>query len=195
MRLGRGAPRSRARRLAELALRTQQILAEETGAASVVDPLGGSWYVEQLTDRFAEETEKIVAEIEQLGGMVPAIENGIVQSWIAERAYDEQRKLEAGERVLVGVNRFARPEPPQEIEFYEVDADELAAQIERVRGVRRERDGARSERALAELRSAAEGTANLMPYLVECSLAYCTMGEMVSVLRQVFGVFREPVYL
>ena len=180
---------------AELALRTQQVLAEETGVSSVVDPLGGSWFVEELTDRFEEEAERIVGEIERLGGMVHAVETGIIQSWIAERAYEEQRKLESGERVLVGVNKYRRLEPPPQVEFYEVDEAELAAQIERVRRVREERDAGRATRALAELRAAAEGAENLMPYLVECALAYCTMGEMVSVLRELFGVFREPAYV
>jgi methylmalonyl-CoA mutase N-terminal domain/subunit len=180
---------------AELALRTQQVLAEETGVASVVDPLGGSWYVEELTSRFEQEAERIVAEIEGLGGMVRAVETGVIQSWIAERAYEEQRRLESGERVLVGVNRYTRPEPAPQIEFYEVDEEELAAQVERVRRVRRERDAGRAERALADLRTAARGTENLMPRLVECALAYCTVGETVSVLREVFGVFREPAYV
>jgi len=180
---------------AELALRTQQVLAEETGAPNVVDPLGGSWFVEELTSRFEEETERIIAEIEHLGGMVHAIENGIIQSWISERAYEEQKKLESGERVLVGVNKYTRPEPPPKVQFYEVDPGELAAQVERVRRIRRERDAARAGRALDELRVAARGTDNLMPYLVECARAYCTMGEMVSTLREVFGVFREPAVI
>jgi methylmalonyl-CoA mutase N-terminal domain/subunit len=181
---------------AELALRTQQVLADETGVASVVDPLGGSWYVEELTDRFEQEARKIIEEIEELGGMVHAVEAGIIQAWIAERAYEEQRKLESGERLLVGVNRYRRnDEPPPRVEFYEVDEAELAAQVARVRRVRRERDQERAAAALAALGAAARGSDNLMPLLVECALAYCTMGEMVSVLREEFGVFREPAYL
>jgi methylmalonyl-CoA mutase N-terminal domain/subunit len=178
---------------AELALRTQQVLAEETGVANVVDPLGGSWYVEELTDRFEQEAERIIAEIEGLGGMVHAIETGAIQSWIAGRAYEQQRKLESGERVVVGVNAYRRPEPPPRVEFYEVDQDELAAQIERVRHIRAERDQSAADRALAALREAAQGSENLMPHLVDCALVYCTMGEMVAVLREVFGVFREPL--
>jgi methylmalonyl-CoA mutase N-terminal domain/subunit len=178
---------------AELALRTQQVLAEETGIASVVDPLGGSWYVEELTDRFEREATRIIEEIEELGGMVPAVEQGVIQSWIADRAYDEQLRLESGERVVVGVNRYRRADPPRQTEFYEVDPGELAAQIDRVRRIRGERDAAAAENALAALRTAALGTENLMPRLIDCSLAYCTMGEMISVLREVFGVFHEPV--
>jgi methylmalonyl-CoA mutase N-terminal domain/subunit len=178
---------------AELALRTQQVLAEETGVASVVDPLGGSWFVEELTDRFEQEVERIMAEIDEQGGMVHAVETGLIQSWIADRAYCEQRRLESGERVLVGVNRFRREEAPPEVEFYEVDAEELAAQIERVRRIRGERDGEAAEAALVALRAAAVGSDNLMPFLIQCATAYCTLGEIVAVLRDVFGVFREPL--
>jgi methylmalonyl-CoA mutase N-terminal domain/subunit len=180
---------------AELALRTQQVLAEETGVAAVVDPLGGSHYVEELTDRFEAEAERIIGEIEELGGMVPCIENGTIQLWIADRAYEDQRLLESGDRVLVGVNKYRRDEAPPRVELYEVDPDELAAQIERVRRVRRERDPQQAESALARLREAAAGTENLVPYLVECCRAYCTLGEMVAVLRGVFGVFREPAVI
>jgi methylmalonyl-CoA mutase N-terminal domain/subunit len=121
------------------------------------------------------------------------VEQGVIQSWIADRAYDEQLRLESGERVVVGVNRYRRADPPRQTEFYEVDPGELAAQIDRVRRIRGERDAAAAENALAALRTAALGTENLMPRLIDCSLAYCTMGEMISVLREVFGVFHEPV--
>jgi methylmalonyl-CoA mutase N-terminal domain/subunit len=178
---------------AELALRTQQILAEETGVPNVVDPLGGSWFVEELTDRFEQEVERIMAEIEEQGGMVHAVETGLIQTWIADRAYREQRRLESGERVLVGVNRYRRDEAPPEVEFYDVDPDELAAQIERVRRTRSGRNAEAAEAALAALRRAAEGTDNLMPYLVACATAHCTLGEMVGVMRDVFGVFQEPL--
>jgi len=178
---------------AELALRTQQVLAEETGVPQVADPLGGSWFVEELTDRFEEETGRILEQIEQAGGMVSAIESGLIQSWIAERAYSEQLRLESGERAVVGVNRYRREEAAPQGEFYEVDEEELRRQIERVGRIRAERDAAVAERALADLRRAAEGTENLMPRLVEASLAYCTLGEMVSVLRDVFGTFQEPL--
>jgi methylmalonyl-CoA mutase N-terminal domain/subunit len=180
---------------AELALRTQQVLAEETGIASVVDPLGGSHYVEELTDRFEAEAERIIGEIDELGGMVACIENGTIQLWIADQAYETERRLESGERVLVGVNRYRREEPPPGVQLYDVDPEERAAQIERVRRVRGERDPARAGTALAALREAATGSENLMPYLLECARSYCTLGEMVAVLREVFGVFREPAVI
>jgi methylmalonyl-CoA mutase N-terminal domain/subunit len=181
---------------AELALRTQQILALETGTPDVVDPLGGSFFVEELTDAFEEATVALIEEVERLGGMVHAIETGQIQAMIAQRAYDEQRLLESGERPVVGVNRYRREdEEPPDVEFYEVDEEERARQVERVRRIRAERDGTRAAAALAALREAAEGTENLMPRLVECSLAYCTLGEMVDVMRDVFGEFQEPAVI
>jgi methylmalonyl-CoA mutase, N-terminal domain len=178
---------------AELALRTQQVLAEETGVAKVVDPLGGAPFVEELTDRFEAEVTAIIEEVEEVGGMVHAIETGHIQALIAERAYQEQLKLESGERAVVGVNRYRREETPN-VEFYEVDEAELARQVERVRRVRDERDASAAARALDELRTAAQGTDNLMPYLVECAKAYGTLGEMADVLRAEFGEFREPAF-
>ena len=179
---------------AELALRTQQFLAEETGVPSVVDPLGGSHYVEELTDRLEQETEALIGHIEELGGMVSCVEEGVIQRWIAERAYEEQRRIEAGATVLVGVNKYRRDhEELPELSFYEVDEAEVAAQVRRLERIKATRDGSRVEAALAQLRRAAEGEENLMPFLVECSLAYCTLGEMIGTMREIFGVFREPV--
>jgi methylmalonyl-CoA mutase N-terminal domain/subunit len=178
---------------AELALRTQQVLLEETGVPSVVDPLGGSFFVEELTDRFEAETRKLIDEVDELGGMVHCIETGQIQAMIAERAYEEQRRIESGERPIVGVNRYRRDEEPPDVELYQVDEEQRAQQVERLRRIRAERDGERAARALDGLRAAAQGTESLMPHLVECSLAYCTLGEMVDVLRAEFGVFQEPV--
>ena len=177
---------------AELALRTQQVLGEETGVVKVVDPLGGSHFVEELTDRFEAEVVAIIDEVEQRGGMVHSIETGHIQALIAERAYEEQRKLESGARVVVGVNKYGRDEAPPKVEFYEVDEAERDRQVERVRRVRRERDAEAASRALAALEAAAHGTENLMPHLVDCAKACCTLGEMVDVLRALFGEFREP---
>jgi methylmalonyl-CoA mutase N-terminal domain/subunit len=111
---------------------------------------------------------------------------------IAERAYGEQLRLESGERPLVGVNRYRRDEPPPQVEFYAVDEAERSRQVERLRAIRARRDAGRASSALAELRRGARGTANLMPLLVEACLAYCTLGEMVDVLRDEFGEFQEP---
>ena len=177
---------------AELALRTQQILAYETGVPAVADPLGGSWYVESLTDRMEAEIAAVVERIDAMGGMVPAIERGVIQREIAQEAFRQQRGLESGDKVVVGVNRFARPEEPQ-LDLFEPDPRIRERQIERLAAVKRSRDGAAVTRALDALRRAAAGTENVMPALVDCANAYCTVGEMNAVFLDVFGRFKEPV--
>jgi methylmalonyl-CoA mutase N-terminal domain/subunit len=178
---------------AELALRTQQILAYETGVPAVADPLGGSWFVEELTDRFEQETEKLIAEVDERGGMVPCIESGWVQSEISGQAYRQQRATEAGERPVVGVNLFRREQGPPQVEYYQSSEDDLARQRERLATVRAQRDDVEVARTLEQLRSGAEGSANLMPLLIDCVKAYSTVGEMTATMRDVFGEFREPL--
>ncbi|MDO8532210.1 MAG: methylmalonyl-CoA mutase family protein [Dehalococcoidia bacterium] len=178
---------------AELALRTQQVLAYETGVANVVDPLGGSYYVESLTDAVEREAAKLIEDIDARGGMVPCIEKGYIQSLIARRAYEEQRKIESGEKVIVGVNKFAREETPPEIASYDVPEDAKRRHLERLNRVRKERDQAKAKAALAALERAARGAENTMPYLMDAVKAYCTMGEIYGTLRGVFGTFKEPV--
>ncbi|SFE33683.1 acyl-CoA mutase large subunit family protein [Blastococcus tunisiensis] len=178
---------------AELALRTQQVLALETGVPSVADPLGGSWYVEELTDRFEAAVLTIVDRIDELGGMVACIESGWVQSEIGQRAYEDQHDLESGRRPVVGVNRHAREEPPPTVEFYETPPEEVERQRERLRRVRAERDDGRVRAALDALAATAESTDNMMPALLECVRAYCTVGEMTATMRSVFGDFQQPL--
>jgi methylmalonyl-CoA mutase N-terminal domain/subunit len=177
---------------AELALRTQQVLAYETGVASVADPLGGSWFIEALTDKMEAEIAALIGRVESMGGMVAAIEEGLIQREIAQEAYRQQRRMESGERVVVGVNRFARPEEPQ-LSLYEPDPKILDRQRERLAHVKAQRDATRVARTLRGLKDAAQGAANLMPFLIECVKAYCTVGEMNGALLEVFGRFREPV--
>jgi len=178
---------------AELALRTQQVLALETGVRSVADPLGGSWYVEELTDRFESAVLTIVDRIDELGGMVACIESGWVQSEIGQRAYDDQHDLESGRRPVVGVNRHQREEPPPTVEFYETPPDEVERQRDRLRRVRVERDAARVRAALDALAATALSSDNTMPALLECVRAYCTVGEMTATMRSVFGDFQQPL--
>ena len=179
---------------AELALRTQQLLAYETGVASVADPLGGSWFVEALTDRMEEEIAALIRRVEEMGGMVAAIEQGLIQREIAREAYRQQQRAESGEKVIVGVNRFGRPEEPK-LALYEPDPGILGRQRERLSEVKARRDASRVAESLRELKEAARGTENLMPFLIACSEAYCTVGEMNGVLLEVFGRFREPIKL
>jgi methylmalonyl-CoA mutase N-terminal domain/subunit len=176
-----------------LALRTQQLLAHETGVTRVTDPLGGSYYVEALTDAMEERIAEIMADLESYGGMVKAIEEGYVQRLISEEAYRSQRRLESGESVVVGVNRFQTDEPAPEVHGYEMGEADKARQLGRLAEVRRERDAGQVADCLRTLGSAAAGDANLMPHLVEAVKAYCTLGEISDVLRDAWGEFQQPV--
>jgi methylmalonyl-CoA mutase, N-terminal domain len=174
-----------------LALRTQQVLACEAGVTEVVDPLAGSYYVETLTNQIEARATTLIAEIEGLGGMVKAIESGWIQRQIAEAAWDHQRAVEAGTRVVVGVNRFVEGEPSH-VRLHEHADRHEAEQAEALRLLRAERDPARVTGALAELRAAAEGEANLIPVLVRTVQTYATIGEIFGVFREVFGEYRAP---
>jgi methylmalonyl-CoA mutase N-terminal domain/subunit len=174
------------------ALRTQQILAYETGVARTVDPLGGSYFVESLTDATEEAIGKIMNDLEGQGGMVQAIENGYVQRLIAEQAFADQLEVEAGDRVVVGVNRFTSDEPMPETQGYEMDAVARQRQLDRLREVKASRDPQAVRATLTALRDGARGTPNLMPLLIDCAKAYCTVGEMVKVLKDEWGEFVQP---
>jgi len=171
------------------ALRTQQILAHESGAADTIDPLAGSYYVESLTDELEQEARAIIEDVDERGGMRRAIENQWVQRQIQDVAFERQREQEAGERIIVGVNEFeVEKEGEQDIE--EVDEAVEAAQQESVAEVREERDDDAVEARLDALREATQGEANLMPYIVAAVKAYATTGEVCDVLRDVFGEYQ-----
>jgi methylmalonyl-CoA mutase N-terminal domain/subunit len=178
---------------ATLALRTQQILAYETGVARVADPLGGSYFVEALTDETEAAIIKIMDDLEARGGMVRAIEDGYLQGLIADEAYQLHQDISSGARTVVGVNRFVSDEPAPDLATYALDAAGRERQLKRLAKVRAERDGAAARAALAELSRAAEGTDNLMGPLIDCANAYCTVGEMVAALKAVWGEFSQPV--
>jgi methylmalonyl-CoA mutase, N-terminal domain len=176
-----------------VALRTQQILAAETGVPNVADPLGGSYYVEALTDRMEREAEGLFAEIEAQGGVVKAIESGWFQRQIARSAARFQQEVEEGGRVIVGVNEFVEEaEPPVEILRIGEEADRT--QRARLARLRRERDAAHVGRSLDALRSAAVADQNVIPAMLECARAYCTLFEIREVLERVYGAYREPVF-
>ena len=174
-----------------LALRTQQVLACEAGVTEVVDPLAGSYYVESMTNQIEARATAMIAEIERRGGMVKVIESGWAQREVAEAAWDYQRAVEAGTRVVVGVNRFAEGEAAH-VRLHAHAERHEAEQAEALRRLRAERDQARVARALADLRAAAEGDLNLVPVLVETVKTYATIGEIFGVLREVFGEYRAP---
>ncbi len=172
-----------------LALRTQQLLQHEFGITDVADPLGGSWYVEQLTDRLEQEAEALMARIAELGGAVAAIETGFVQQVIADEAYAREQRVAAGEEIVVGVNAFA-DEPARRPERFDVPADLAGEQLRRLGELRAQRDPAAVERELAALGEAARGEANLMPAIVSAVDAQATLGEVCDRMRQVFGEYR-----
>jgi methylmalonyl-CoA mutase, N-terminal domain len=179
----------------KIALRTQQVIAHETGVANTIDPLGGSFYVEELTNRLEAEAYDYFRRIRELGGVVPAIKENFFQREIAEASFRYQSEVESGQRVIVGVNRYEDPEERQ-VEILAIDQALEDKQIERVRGLRERRDSAAVEAALARLRQdAAADDVNLMPAIIDASKAYATMGEMCDALRDVWGVWREtPVF-
>jgi len=172
------------------ALRTQQILAHESGAADTIDPLAGSYYVESLTDDVEEEAFEIIREVDDRGGMRRAIEEQWVQRQIQDVAFDRQEEIEAGERIVVGVNEFEVDEDEPEMDLEEVSEDEERAQVEQVESVRAARDDDAVERALDDVRDAAASGANLMPRLVAAAKARATVGEICDALRDEFGEHR-----
>jgi len=177
-----------------IALRTQQIIAEESGAADTIDPLGGSYYIEWLTDEIERRARAYIEEIDGMGGMLRAIESGYVQREIEESAYRKQREQERGERVVVGVNLFEDREELR-LELLKVPKEVRTLQIERLRKLREGRDNRRAEEALSKLREASHTGENLLPYVLEAVRSYATVGEICDVFREEFGTYREPVTL
>jgi methylmalonyl-CoA mutase N-terminal domain/subunit len=175
-------------RSAMLALRTQQILMHEAGTMSTADPLGGSWYVEALTDELEARAAELIARIDELGGAVAAIEASWVQQQIEESAFRWQREVEQGERVIVGVNRYVQDEP-ERIELHRLDPAIERAQRERTQALRAQRDAAEVETAVAEVRRVAETDANLLPALREALAARATVGELCDALRELWGTY------
>jgi methylmalonyl-CoA mutase N-terminal domain/subunit len=175
-----------------IALRTQQVIAEESGVTNTVDPLGGSYFVEALTDRMERECLDYFQRIDEQGGVIPAIRNGYFQREIADAAYRYQQEIDDGMRGIVGVNKYVVA-APLEIPILEMDHAGEARHLVRLNHIRQTRDSALAERRLAELRAAATGDANLMPAILDCVRAYATLGEMCDVLREVFGVYQETV--
>ena len=179
---------------ARLALRTQQLLAYETGVANTIDPLGGSYFVEALTDEIERQAEVYFKRIEELGGVIAAIEASFFQKEIADSAFRYQQELEQKRRLMVGVNEFT-VDDEEPMEILRIDPKLEGEQVARVKEVRRTRDQARWSKALAELRKAAEGTDNLMPYILESVRAYATEGEIMNTLIEVFGIYTEKAVI
>jgi methylmalonyl-CoA mutase N-terminal domain/subunit len=175
---------------AQLSLRTQQIIAHESGVADVVDPLGGSYYMESLTNQLEKAAFQYIDQIDQMGGAVAAIEQGFPMREIGEAAYKHQREVDSGSRVIVGVNRYVTETPPIE-DLLRLDPEAAQHQIARLQRLRKERDNTQVKAALARLEEVARSDDNTVPAILECVENYCTLGEICQVFRNVFGEQRE----
>jgi len=178
----------------KIALRTQQLIAHESGVVNTIDPLGGSYFVEAMTNRMEEEVYGYFRQIEALGGVIPALEKGFLQREIAEAAYRYQMEIDTHQRVVVGVNDYTEAEPLR-IPLLAMDPEGYGRQVARLARVRRERDDGRVTAALEALRQAARGTENTMPFILDSVRAYATLGEIMGILREVFGEYREPTII
>jgi len=180
---------------ATIALRTQQIIAEESGVINTVDPLAGSFFVEHETNKIERQVYDYWEQVEALGGVLPAIERGFFQSEISESAYRYQQETDDNQRVIVGVNGYIDPDEDLRIPILEMDPQGYDRQLERLRTLRDERDNEVVSVALQALGRAAEGKENTMPYIIEAVRAYATLGEITDVFREVFGEYREPNWI
>jgi methylmalonyl-CoA mutase N-terminal domain/subunit len=178
---------------ARIALRTQQIIANESGAADIIDPLGGSWAVEAMTDEIEGRAERYIAKIDEMGGMVQAISKGYVQREIQDAAFAWQKSVEAKEQVVVGVNAYQADDPP--VTVMKIDPVLEEQQVSRLEAFRARRDGAAARRAVDAVRAGAKGTENLMPLILAAVKAQATKGEIADAMRDVFGEYRETVVL
>jgi methylmalonyl-CoA mutase N-terminal domain/subunit len=176
-----------------IALRTQQIIANESGAADIIDPLGGSYAIEAMTDEIEGRAEAYIKKIDEMGGMVQAISKGYVQREIQEAAYAWQRQVEAKEQVVVGVNAFKADDPP--VPVMKVDPALEEQQVARLKALRSSRNQAAVKAALDAVRAGARGTENLMPLFLAAVKAEATLGEVSDALREVYGEYRETVVL
>jgi len=174
-----------------IALRTQQIIAHESGAANTIDPLGGSYFVEALTKEMEAEAKDYIKKIDEMGGMVKAIELGFPQREIADSAYWYQRAIDAKEKIVVGVNAYEMEH--EQIPLLEIDETVARQQVARLRSVRKSRPRAAVKETLADLKKAAADDLNLMPFLLKAVKNYATLGEIMDALKDVYGEYEEPV--
>jgi methylmalonyl-CoA mutase N-terminal domain/subunit len=174
-----------------IALRTQQVLAEETGVVNTVDPLAGAYFVESLTNEMEEKARQYIDKIDQMGGMISAIDQGYPQREIADAAYDFQRRIDSQERIMVGMNKYVASEEAP-IEVLKIDERVEKEQLERLREVKRQRDGRKVTQTLNDLQAACRQDKNVMPYVIEAVKAYATEQEICDVYREVYGEYHDP---
>jgi methylmalonyl-CoA mutase N-terminal domain/subunit len=177
-----------------IALRTQQIIAEESGVTNTVDPLGGSFFIETLTDKMEAQARTYFKRIDDLGGMLPAIDKGFFQKEISDAAYRYQREIDERTRTIVGVNDYV-DDKPLTIPILEMDPNGYDRQVKRLQTLRKERDNGRVGQTLDRLRLACRGTENTMPHILDAVQAYATLSEIVDVMREAFGSYAEPTWI
>jgi methylmalonyl-CoA mutase N-terminal domain/subunit len=177
-----------------VALRTQQIIAEESGVSNTIDPLGGSFFIEAQTDRIEVQAYDYFRRIDEMGGVLPAIDKGFFQSEIADAAYQYQREFDDDTRLIVGVNAY-QDNKGVTIPLLEMDPQGYKRQVDRLEQVRNSRDPGRVGQTLDRLRIACQGTENTMPFILDAVRAYATLGEIVGVMKEVFGVYEEPTWI
>ncbi len=177
-----------------VALRTQQIIAEESGATDTIDPMAGSYYVEAMTNKIEEEVERYLKKIDEMGGTLAAIEQGFIQKEIQESAYRFQKEIESGERVYVGVNKYIMDEPPP-TNLLKVDMEVGRREAEKVKALRASRDQKKWKEALDKLREVTISGENVMPAVIEAVKAKATVGEICDVWRQIFGEYRPEAFI
>jgi methylmalonyl-CoA mutase N-terminal domain/subunit len=177
-----------------IALRTQQVIAYESGVANTIDPLGGSYFIEAFTNRLESQAFDYFRRIDDLGGVLPAIAKGFFQQEIADAAYTYQREIDDHTRTIVGVNEYV-DEKPLSVPLLAMDPAGYTRQIERLQALHRERDNGRVGQVLDRLRLACQSTENTMPHLLDCVQAYATLGEIISVMKKVFGTYTEPTWI
>lgn len=177
---------------AKIALRTQQLIANESGVVNTIDPMAGSYFLEALTNSMEEEAERYFDKIDSLGGVIPAIEKAFFQQEIARAAYRYQKEIDLDERIIVGVNRYVEEDEQIEIPILEITDEMHSRQVSRLQALRENRDSAAAEKCLVEVRRACEQEENVMPSLIEAAKAYCTLGEIVDEMREIFGTYQEP---
>lgn len=174
-----------------IALRTQQVIAHESGVANSIDPLGGSYFVEKLTKEMEEEAKDYIQKIDDMGGMVRAIELGFPQKEIADSAYWYQKAVDKKEKIVVGVNAFAMEHEP--IPFLQIDERVARQQLARLKKVKKTRNNSQVRQTLLDLKKAASDDENLMPFILNCVRTYATLGEIMDSLKEVFGEYQEPI--
>jgi methylmalonyl-CoA mutase N-terminal domain/subunit len=179
---------------AELSLRTMQIMIHEMGICDTVDPLGGSYYVETLTDQFEKEIKEEMKTVDNMGGIVEAVATGKIQEKVSRQAYERETGIQSGDIPKVGVNIFQREEDPKPVEFHPYNSDAVNYQIEKLKKIKANRNESKVQSSLTKLKNDCEQNGNLVPTVIEAVKEYVTVGEIIQVMKDVYGEYEEPIF-